>query len=160
MSDDNSGGNWFEEHQTFVIVMVVIIAVVLLLGILLIVCMCRYPSWDFPEKLGQALGIDGDDECGKESSSPSSKSSRLSDAGSLRGAFTLPSSRSSAPLRLPTPGDAQPQNRLPPLKTVSGASSSRAESADSGAVLDDLKGRVGVVWNREVASDIPDVGGL
>lgn len=35
----------------------------------------------------------------------------------------------------------------------------RSESADSGAVLDDLKPRiVGLSWSKEVASDIPSVG--
>ena len=131
-------------------------------------------------------------------------------------------------LRLPTPGDAPPDNRLPPIHTVNNnafsvggggggggvgtslppldgrakklpgsiitlqddlvqnspnsitqksflhsnffqesildasRSSRRSEdeaSVDSGAVLDDLQGRVGLSWNKEVASDIPSVGG-
>ncbi len=242
-TDTQQDKTWWEENQNFAIIMIVVVGVLLLFGIIMIVCMIKYPSFDFVDKLEDIFDGDSEEEDDKKTTSTAA-SARSEKAQKMRGksgmekicapplcgfatacipflhlpelfatdsdAVRRTSSAQTVPsLRLPTPGESAPSNRLPPIHPVNSnafntignvaasfgmpsstedavdgkmknaasdvitldedlesicdaaSTSRRSGSIDSGAVLDDLNlnGRVGLTWNREVANDIPSVGG-
>ena len=118
-------GKWLDDNTNFITVMIIVATVLTMAGIVLLFCMCRYPSFGFRDKLGDLFdGDDDDDEDSKDGRGSDVRSlkdtlgridpnfrKKHSTAG-LSSATTVPS------LRLPTPGGAPPSNRLPPLNPV------------------------------------------
>ena len=137
---------WFADHMNFTTGMIAVIAVVILFGILLIVCVLKYPSFDYPENLARKGGrtlFRGRRKVKSRSSFKSQKSGddkRHSGNNSQIALVRKPSEdsnglgvierlpfdngttfhRAANDGRLPTAGDTSPHGRLPPLGQQAG----------------------------------------
>ncbi len=169
-SDDDDIGDkikqWLAVEANFVTLMIIVVAVLCIFGVALFICICRYPSYDYPENMRRKIG--GDKKKRKRNSENDvetiSEAVENDNVGKLeRLPFNDPSFRkigSTPSYRLPTPGDADPHGRLPPLNAPrltedvlvlddsfdatprgSGRGNKHKRSIDS-AVLDDLNDRI------------------
>ncbi len=155
MSDDEDreteleDPTWWEENETFAIIMIAVVSILVLLGCVLLACMVKYPS--FREMLDDVFDSDNDDDDKSDSTSVTDEVRSLKRAQTALTGNRKSSVQTVPSLRLPTPGDAAPDNRLPPLLPVN--SNAFSTVASVGAAMTAVPAAAGVD-NRDRAGDV------